>query len=210
MAVRLVIADDHSLVRQGLRRILESARGIEVLAEASDGAEAVALVEEHRPDVALLDVRMGEVDGLTAARAIRERAPETGVVMLTGHGERRLVLEAVRCGARGYVLKSRDAEHLIQTVRLVAEGNMVIDPDLVGAVTEELAPTGGDRPAGLTQRELEVLRLLAGGNTNREVARKLFVSPDTVKTHVEHIFQKLGTSDRTSAVAEGFRRGLLD
>ena len=120
-------------------------------------------------------------------------------------------MEAVRAGAHGYVLKARDAEHLIQTVRLVAKGNMVIDPELVGALEDELDRAKGrdERAATLTAREVEVLQLLAFGNTNKDIADQLFISPDTVKTHLEHIFEKLGASDRTAAVAEALRRGLI-
>src|SRR5580765_5052640 len=140
--IKVAIADDHSLVRQGLRRYLEMADGIEVVGEASDGRELLTLIEEHDPDIALVDIRMPEMDGLEAARAIRDQWPEIGVIMLTAYDDRQFVVEAVRAGARGYVLKARDAEHLIQTVRLVAGGNMVIDPQLVVALAEELSSAG--------------------------------------------------------------------
>jgi two-component system, NarL family, response regulator DegU len=210
--VRVVIADDHSLVRQGLRRYLDMAEDIEVVGEAADGAETLVLVEQTKPDIALLDIRMPEMDGLEAARRIRDKHPEIGVIMLTAYDDRQFVVEAVRSGARGYVLKARDAEHLIQTVRLVAGGNMVIDPQLVVALAEELsqAKERDRRAETLTAREVEVLQLLAFGHTNRDIAEKLFISPDTVKTHLEHIFEKLGASDRTAAVAEALRRRLIE
>src|SRR5881409_594127 len=128
VSIRVAIADDHSLVRQGLRRYLDMADGIEVIGEASNGQELVDLVDQQNPDIALVDIRMPEMDGLEAARLIRDRFPKVGVIMLTAYDDRQFVVEAVRSGARGYVLKARDAEHLIQTVRLVAGGNMVIDP----------------------------------------------------------------------------------
>ncbi|HEX6262569.1 MAG TPA: response regulator transcription factor [Actinomycetota bacterium] len=212
MPVTVVIADDHQLVRQGLRRYLETAEDITVVGEASGGVEAVEVVGELQPDVVVLDVRMDDLDGIEATKRIRESSPDTGVVILTGHEEERVVLEAVKAGARGYVLKARDAEHLVNTVRLVAGGNMVIDPDAVGAVAERLDGETG-RAGGLgdlTKRELEVLRLLAMGHTNRKIAERLFISPDTVKTHLEHIYQKLGAPDRTAAVAEAMRRQLID
>jgi DNA-binding NarL/FixJ family response regulator len=210
--IKVAIADDHSLVRQGLRRYLDMAEDIEVVGEASDGVETLSLIEEVHPDIVLLDIRMPEMDGLEAARQIREKYPEVGVIMLTAYDDRQFVVEAVRSGARGYVLKARDAEHLIQTVRLVAGGNMVIDPQLVVALAEELsqAKDRDRRAETLTAREVEVLQLLAFGHTNRDIAEKLYISPDTVKTHLEHIFEKLGASDRTAAVAEALRRRLIE
>ena len=212
VTIKVVIADDHSLVRQGLRRYLDMAEDIDVVGEASNGEEAIALVEKASPDIVLLDIRMPGVDGLEAARAIRDKHPDVGVIMLTAYDDRQFVVEAVRAGARGYVLKARDAEHLIQTVRLVAGGNMVIDPQLVVALAEELSTVKErDRKAEtLTAREIEVLQLLAFGHTNRDIAEKLYISPDTVKTHLEHIFEKLGASDRTAAVAEALRRRLIE
>jgi DNA-binding NarL/FixJ family response regulator len=213
MAIRVLIADDHSLVRQGIRRYLEMADDIEVVGEASNGEEALRLMENGDGlDIALLDIRMPEMDGLEAARKIQRLHPSVGVIMLTAYDDRQFVVEAVRAGARGYVLKARDAEHLIQTVRLVAGGNMVIDPQLVVALAEELGQSRGrDRKTEtLTAREVEVLQLLAFGHTNRDIADRLFISPDTVKTHLEHIFDKLGASDRTAAVAEALRRRLIE
>ena len=210
--VRVAIADDHSLVRQGLRRYLETAEGIEVVGEAANGKELLGVIGETAPDIALIDIRMPEMDGLEAARHIREDHPDVNVIMLSAYDDRQFVVEAVRAGARGYVLKARDAEHLIQTVRLVAGGNMVIDPQLVVALAEELSDAKErDRKADtLTAREIEVLQLLAFGHTNKDIAEKLFISPDTVKTHLEHIFEKLGASDRTAAVAEALRRRLIE
>src|SRR5437763_15153820 len=212
VSIRVLIADDHSLVRQGLRRYLDMAEDIDVVGEASDGEEAMALVETAGPDIVLLDIRMPGVDGLEAARRTRDKFPNVGTIMLTAYDDRQFVVEAVRAGARGYVLKARDAEHLIQTVRLVAGGNMVIDPQLVVALAEELSQAKDrDRKAEtLTAREIEVLQLLAFGHTNRDIAEKLLISPDTVKTHLEHIFEKLGASDRTAAVAEALRRRLIE
>jgi two-component system, NarL family, response regulator LiaR len=212
VSIRVVIADDHLLVRQGLRRYLEMADGIEVVGEASTGGEAVDLVDRERPDIALMDIRMPEMDGLEAARTISARYPETGIVMLTAYDDRHFVVEAVRAGARGYVLKARDAEHLTQTVRLVADGNMVIDPQLVVVLADELnVAKHRERTAeSLTEREVEILQLLAFGHTNRDIAEKLFISPDTVKTHLEHIYQKLGATDRTAAVAVALRRRLIE
>jgi DNA-binding NarL/FixJ family response regulator len=212
VAIKVVIADDHSLVRQGLRRYLELAGDIEIVGEASTGAEVIAEVERQSPDIALLDIRMPDMDGLEAAATIGGKFPDVGVIMLTAYDDRQFVVDAVRAGARGYVLKARDAEHLTQTVRLVAAGNLVIDPNLVVVLADELSTANQrDRKAEtLTAREIEILQLLALGHTNRDIAGKLFISPDTVKTHLEHIYQKLGATDRTAAVAEAMRRRLIE
>jgi DNA-binding NarL/FixJ family response regulator len=175
VTIKVAIADDHSLVRQGLRRYLDMADGIEVVGEASNGKELLELVGKEKPDIALIDIRMPEMDGLEAAREIRDHHENIGVIMLTAYDDRQFVVEAVRAGARGYVLKARDAEHLIQTVRLVAGGNMVIDPQLVVALAEELstAKERDRRAETLTAREIEVLQLLAFGHTNKDIAARL-------------------------------------
>ncbi|HEX2025715.1 MAG TPA: response regulator transcription factor [Actinomycetota bacterium] len=212
MAIRVLLGDDHTLVREGLRRSIEMADGVEVVGEASNGADMVRLAEETKPDVVVLDIRMPEMDGIEAARRITTDLGSIRVVMLTAYDDRHFVVEAVRAGARGYVLKSKDAAHLLEAVRLVHEGHMVIDPELVVALADELS-VAKTRDAGaesLTEREIEVLQLLAFGYTNRDIAKRLYISPDTVKTHLEHIYQKLGASDRTAAVAEAFRRRLIE
>jgi DNA-binding NarL/FixJ family response regulator len=212
VTIRVALGDDHTLVRQGLRRVIETTDWVEVLGEAATGADMVRLVKEADPDIVVLDIRMPEMDGIEACRQILARSPETKVVMLTAYDDRHFVVEAVRAGARGYVLKSKDAEHLLQAVRLVQEGHMVIDPELVLALADELS-TARVRDVSaqtLTEREIEVLQLLAFGYTNRDIAGRLFISPDTVKTHLEHIYQKLGANDRTAAVAEAFRRRLIE
>jgi two-component system response regulator DegU len=214
MGIKVVIADDHSLVRQGLRRYLEMAGDIQVVGEASNGREVLTMMGDGvgEPDIVLLDIRMPEMDGLEAARRIKQLHPSVGVIMLTAYDDRQFVVEAVRAGARGYVLKARDAEHLIQTVRLVAGGNMVIDPQLVVALADELsqAKDRDRRAETLTAREIEVLQLLALGHTNNDIEEQLFISTDTVKNNLEHIFEKLGASDRTAAVAEALRRRLIE
>jgi DNA-binding NarL/FixJ family response regulator len=212
VTIKVVIADDHSLVRQGLRRYLELADDIQIVGEAATGAEVIAEVEKQNPDVALLDIRMPDMDGLEAAATIGGKYPDVGVIMLTAYDDRELVVDAVRAGARGYVLKARDAEHLTQTVRLVAAGNLVIDPNLVVVLADELstAKHGDKRTETLTGREIEILQLLALGHTNRDIATQLYISSDTVKTHLEHIYQKLGATDRTAAVAEAMRRRLIE
>ena len=212
MAIRVVLGDDHTLVRQGLRRTLEQTGDIEPVGEAATGTEIIRVVKETEPDIAVLDIRMPEMDGIQAAREISAHHPETGVVMLTAFDDRHSVVEAVRAGARGYVLKTRDAAQLVDTIRLVADGNLVIDPDVVVALSDELVTAKQEERAAdtLTDRELQILQLVAFGYTNRDVGQRLFISPDTVKTHLEHIYQKLGATDRTAAVAEAMRRRLIE
>jgi DNA-binding NarL/FixJ family response regulator len=216
MSIKLVIADDHGLVRQSLRQYLEMEEDIEVIGEASKGSEVIDLLEhpgaQGLPDVVLLDTRMPETDGLDAARKIRAGHSEVGVVMLSAYDDPQFVVEALRAGAQAYVLKNKDVQYLIQTVRLVAEGRIVIDPDLAPALAEGLTPgkSGVKRTDTLTTREMEVLQLLAFGNTNKDIAERLSISPETVKAHLEHIFEKLQVSDRAAAVAKAFRRGLIE
>jgi DNA-binding NarL/FixJ family response regulator len=212
VSISVVLGDDHTLVRQGLRRAIDETDDIAVVGEGSSGEEIIGVAGQTSPDIVVLDIRMPGMDGIEAAKRITSDRPETGVVMLTAYDDRHFVVEAVRAGARGYVLKTRDTEHLLQAVRLVAGGNMVIDPDLVVTLADELtAAKEQDRNAqSLTDRELEILQLLAFGYTNRDIGRRLFISPDTVKTHLEHIYQKLGASDRTAAVAEAMRRQLIE
>jgi DNA-binding NarL/FixJ family response regulator len=213
MTIKLIIADDHTLVRQGLRQYLEMGGDIEVVGEASTGTEVMSLLENGpRPDVALIDLRMPEMDGLQVARAAQEAYPEVAVMLLSAYDYRQFVVEAVRAGARGYVLKSIEADQLVQAVHLVATGNMVFDPQIVVALAEELGKAKDREQRGdtLTDREIEVLQLLAFGHSNKDIAQRMEISPETVKTHLEHVFRKLGTSDRTAAVAEALRRRLID
>src|SRR6266540_5824219 len=212
MTIKVLIADDHALVRQGLREYLDMSADIDVIGEASNGQEVLAFLEtaHHRPDVALIDVRMPRMDGIEVARAIRKHYPDTHVVLLSAYDEPQYVTEAARAGARGYVLKTRDAEHLIQAVRLVAGGSMVIDPDVVASLADAIAEREVSQTQGLSARELEVLQLLAFGHTNTEIAEQLSMSRDDLKSHLGDIYRKLGASDRTAAVAEALRRRLID
>jgi DNA-binding NarL/FixJ family response regulator len=212
MAIKLLLADDHTLVRQGLRQYLEMEGDIDVVGEASTGREVLDQIEAKQPDVVVLDLRMPGMDGLEVARRIQEDAPNVGVMMLSAYDYRQFVVEAVRAGARGYVLKSMDADQLVQAVHLVATGNMVFDPQVVVALAEELSRAKEREQKGdvLTGREIEVLQLLAFGHSNKDIAEQLDISAETVKTHLEHIFRKLGTSDRTAAVAEALRRRVIE
>ena len=213
--IKLLIADDHGLVRQSLRQYLEMEGDMEVIAEASGGDEVLDLLNDAKtvhPDVVVLDTRMPEKDGLETARQIRDQHSDVGVVMLSAYDDPQFVTEALRAGARAYVLKNKDVEYLIDTVRLVAEGRIVIDPELAPAIAEGLSTgKGGHRKSDtLTAREMEVLQLLAFGHTNKDIAERLGISPETVKAHLEHVFEKLEVSDRAAAVATAFRRGLIE
>jgi DNA-binding NarL/FixJ family response regulator len=215
--VTLVIADDQRLVRQGLRLILEAERDIAVLAEAGDGAEAVALVREHRPAVALLDIRMPVLDGLRAARQVIALGPVTKVLMLTTFDADEYVYEALRAGVSGFLLKDAPAEQLVLAVRSVAAGDALIDPvitrRLISRFTLAAKPAGpGGVPAALaalTAREIDVFRLVARGLSNVEIARDLVVEENTVKTHVSRMLMKLGLRDRVQAVVLAYESGFI-
>ena len=215
--VTVVIADDQRLVRQGLRLILEAEPDIEVLAEASDGAEAVALVREHSPAIALLDIRMPVLDGLRAARQVIALGSATRVLILTTFDADEYVYEALRAGVSGFLLKDAAADHLIVAVRSVAAGDALIDPAitrrLISRFTLAAKPPGpGGVPeqlSALTTREIDVFRLVAQGMSNVEIARELVVEENTVKTHVSRILMKLNLRDRVQAVVLAYESGFI-
>ena len=215
--VTVVIADDQRLVRQGLRMILESDPDIRVVAEADDGAEAVALVREHSPAVALLDIRMPVLDGLRAARQVMALGIQTKVLILTTFDADEYVYEALRAGASGFLLKDAPSDQLIVAVRSVAAGDALIDPVITRRLISRFAmaarpPGPGETPerlSALTARELDVLRLLARGLSNAEIAGSLVVEENTVKTHVSRILMKLGLRDRVQAVVLAYETGFV-
>jgi DNA-binding NarL/FixJ family response regulator len=204
--VRVLIADDHPVVRDGIRGMFARDPGVEVVGEAADGARAVELARSLEPDVVLMDLRMPGTGGVHAIRELVRQGLPVRVLVLTTYATDSDVGPAIEAGATGYLLKDALPEELMRAVRLAARGETVLSPlvatRLVGRVRE---PT-----AALSDRELEILRLIADGSTNREAAARLFISEATVKTHVLHIYGKLGVNDRAAAVAAGFRRGLLD
>ncbi len=210
---RLVIADDHELARAGLRTMLIGLHGIELLAEAKNGREALEFCRRLQPDLALIDVRMPDMDGLATCRSIKQEVPATNVILVTMHENPHYLLEALRAGASAYVLKDVTQRELLATIRRVLRGESVLDPDIVVRVLGHMT---GDTPrqahlptVQLSPREREVLQLLAQGLTNREIARTLTVSASTIKIHVEHILAKLGVSDRTQAAVRSIELGLL-
>jgi DNA-binding NarL/FixJ family response regulator len=210
---RLVIADDHELARAGLRTMLVGQHGIEVLAEAKNGREALELCRRLQPDLALIDVRMPDMDGLATCRSIKQEVPATNVILVTMHENPHYLLEALRAGASAYVLKDVTKRELLATILRVLRGESVFNPDIVarvlGHMTDDAPRQAQLSAVQLTPREREVLQLLSQGLTNREIARTLMVSASTVKIHVEHILAKLEVSDRTQAAVRAIELGLL-
>jgi DNA-binding NarL/FixJ family response regulator len=207
---RLVIVDDHDLARAGLASLLASEPRLKVVGEATTGREALALCRRERPDVVLMDVRMPDLDGLAATRAIKQDCPETSVIIVTMHENADYLLEALRAGAAGYVLKGATKQELLNTVSRVVAGEAVISSDLANQLLRRLVRADQLAPAiRLTAREHDVLRLLVQGQTNGQIARQLRVSLSTAKAHVEHILDKLGVSDRTQAAVRALELGLV-
>jgi two-component system, NarL family, response regulator LiaR len=207
MPIRIVLADDHSVVRQGLRLFLKFDPDLEVVGEASDGAEALRLAHELHPDVVLMDLLMPGMDGRTATAAIRREVPETEVLALTSVLEDSLVVGAVRAGAIGYLLKDTQADALCLAIKAAADGQVQLTPKAAARLMQALqAP---EQPDPLTERETEVLRLVAQGESNKQIARQLHNTEQTVKTHVSHILAKLGVQSRTQAALYAIRIGLV-
>ena len=215
--VRLVVADDQAAIREALGVMLDLTPGLSVVATAADGAEAVRAVAEHRPDVVLMDLNMPVLDGVAATRQILAEHPEVAVLVLTTYADDASILGALAAGARGYLTKGAGRADIARAVTAAAAGQSVLDPAvqarLVAAATTAPraspdGPPAAETPDGLTSREVEVLRLIAAGRSNREVARELFVSEATVKSHVNNLFAKTGVRDRAQAVRYAFDHGL--
>jgi DNA-binding NarL/FixJ family response regulator len=204
-AVTCLVADDHPAVLQAVCEILE-AGGVSVTSRASDGNEAAEKIEARKPAVALLDLRMPGLSGIDVARRVSRSAPETAVLLYTGYGDRSLVMEALDAGARGFVLKEAPLPELVRAVETVAGGGSYVDPVLAGVIAS--AEAAGRIPK-VTQRERDVLRLLADGMTNDEIGKALFISPETVRTHVRKAMAKLDADTRTQAVATALRQSLI-
>ena len=210
---RLIIADDHELVRAGLRKMLTGQQGLEVVGEVANGQEALALCRRLQPDLALIDVRMPEMDGLATCRAIKSECPATSVILITIHENPDYLLEALKAGTAGYLFKDVTQNELISAVWQVLRGESMLDKELMLRLFKRLASQSSDQSelhsVGLSPREREVLQLLVRGQTNRGIAQNLMVSVSTVKIHVEHILAKLGVSDRTQAAVRAIELGLL-
>lgn len=204
--IRVLLADDHSIVREGVRGMLEAEPDIIVVAEASSGTEAVDAVADQEIDVVLMDLRMPRLDGVAATEQIRERQPSAVVVVLTTYETDADILRAVDAGAAGYLLKDVSRADLVDAVRAAAAGETVLTPAVVSRLVKRVR---NPRPAQLSRRELDVLSLVAIGNTNAEIGRALFISEATVKSHLLRVFSKLDVSDRTAAVTTAMSLGLL-
>ena len=203
--ITVLIVDDHEVVREGLRLSLSRAEHIRVIGEAGDGETAVALVERRKPDVVIMDVRMPGMDGLEATRLILESTPDQAVLIFTAFSERSLLARGLESGARGYILKEAPHETLLRAIEKVAAGETFVDPALMSALTKTR-----DGTDVLTAREREILQLLADGMSNADVAAQLFISQETVKSHVRHILTKLEADTRTQAVAIALREAMID
>jgi DNA-binding NarL/FixJ family response regulator len=205
-----MLADDHRMLREGLRRSMID-QGFDVIGEASDGEEAIRLAEQLRPEVILMDVTMPQLDGVEATRRIRKHDPDVHIVMLTMHADQEVLSAAIRAGATGYLVKDCSTEEIASAVRMAASGETALSPQLAASMLDEVRKL--DRPAGdeqvITRREEEVLQLIADGCSTPEVAEKLFISQKTVKNHLASIYQKLDARDRTQAVLQAVRMGIV-
>jgi DNA-binding NarL/FixJ family response regulator len=208
--IRLLIVDDHKVVRQGLRFLLQHEADIEIVGEAGDGEQAVALVRQHVPAVVLLDLLMPKMDGLTALRAMKEISPSTQVIILTSHQGDDELFDAIKAGALSYVLKTAGVDVVVESVRAAARGESLLDPSVAAKVLEEMRRARGrDGVDPLSRREVEVLSELARGRSNKEIAKELSIGEETVKTHVSNILSKLHLADRTQAAIYGLQKRLV-
>jgi DNA-binding NarL/FixJ family response regulator len=203
-SIRCLVADDHPAVLEAVSEFLQTS-GIEVVGRASKGDEALEKLETRKPDVALIDVRMPGLAGIELAKRAGRSTPKTAIVLYTGYGDRALLTEALDAGVRGFVLKEAPMDDLLRALRTVAAGGQYVDPVLAGT----LAVAAGERVPQLTQRERDVLRLLADGQSNDEIGKRLFISPETVRTHVRKAMDKLDADTRTQAVAKALRQHLI-
>lgn len=215
MSVRLLLVDDHALIREGLRAVLDSGGEMKVVGEAGNGLEAIERFRELQPDVTLLDIGMPGMDGFAACRRIRAEHPDARILILTVHGEEQFFFEALRAGAHGYVLKRSTGDDLRRAINAVAQGRTWLSPELAGSLVEDFVNrvrAGDDDHAldALSAREREVLKLVAEGNTNAEIAKLLSISPKTVQTHRAHAMEKLGLHERTGLVRYAIRTGLIE
>lgn len=210
-AIRILIADDHPVVREGLFAMLSRESDFEVVGEARDGVEAVNKAKELSPEVVLMDLRMPELDGVEAMNQIKSAKPDTKFIILTTYSDDEYIFRGIEAGARGYLLKDAPREELFKAIRAVHRGESLIQPVVASKVLDRLTELSRRAPSGeeLSERELEVLRLMAKGAANKEIGVELSIAQSTVKTHISTIFQKLGVNDRTEAVTQALRKGII-
>ena len=201
--IRVFSVDDHPLLREGIAAIINNQTDMLMVAQAATGGEAVRMYRQHLPDVTLMDIRLPDMSGIDALIAIRAEFPESRVIMLTTFEGDVEIRRALKAGARGYLLKSNPPAELVETIRQVHAGRKAIPPQVAARLAEHISDET------LTEREIDVLRHIAGGNRNRDIGERLFISEETVKVHIKHIMEKLGASDRTQAVAIAVRRGII-
>ena len=206
MSVRILVTDDHPVVRAGLSGMLSGEPDFEVVGEAQNGKEAVAFVRERKPDVVLMDLRMPEMDGVTAIQHIKSNYPDVHILVLTTYESDADILRAIETGATGYLLKDTPREELFGAIRMVAQGQSPLDPGVAARLMQRMRDPEEE---GLSTREIEVLELVAHGTSNKAIAKQLWVSETTVKSHMLHIFDKLSVTDRTAAVTEALKRGII-
>jgi DNA-binding NarL/FixJ family response regulator len=216
--IRLVLADDHAVVRSGTRELLEQQPDLKIVGEASDGEEAIRLAHELKPDVMVMDVRMPKMSGVEATKRIKAECPEVKVLVLTAHDDDEYVFALLQAGANGYLLKTAEIEELVRAIRTVAAGQPALAPEVTGKVVAQFTSGKGlpeilteppDNYDGLTERELSILRLVGQGMSNKQIGKKLFISDRTVQAHLSNIFSKLGVNSRTEAVMHAVRRGWI-
>lgn len=202
--IRILSVDDHPLLREGLAAIIDGQADMTLVSQAANGTEAIQKYREHRPDVTLMDLRLPDLSGIDAMMAIRAESPDARIIILTTFEGDVEIQRALQAGARGYLLKSAPPNELVQAIRQVHAGKKRVAPDVAAQLAEHMGSES------LTAREVEVLRKVAGGNRNRDIAEKLFISEETVKVHIKHIMDKLGANDRTQAIAIAARRGIIE
>ncbi len=213
--LKVLIVDDHNIFRKGLRKILELEKDVEIIEEAANASEAVQKSKEICPDVVLMDITMPGLDGIEATKLMKAVSPTSDIIILSMHNEDQYLFQAIKAGARGYVLKEASVEELVESIKATVKGESLLNPVLVRRILDEFAKSVEDKaspdsPEILTSREKEILNLLAQGKKNKEIARKLFISEKTVKNHLSNIFHKLHCSDRTRAVLEGVRLRIIE
>ncbi len=209
--IRVLLVDDHRIVRQGISSLLELESDLTVVGEAASGARALELIEEKQPDIVLLDVKMPDMDGADVCREIQARYPNLPVIILTAYSGDEHVLRCIQAGARGYVLKDVDVVELVRTIRVVHSGQSVLDGKVIAAVMTELKRPAAARHRGLefSQREIDIIRLVSQGLSNKEIADRLFLSTSAVKYHLRNIMDKLGVSTRAAVIYEATQHGLI-